>query len=368
MPRILLIHTGGTIGMVEGPLGLAPRRGALAELISKFPRLAEPSRSDAALTRFSTPSFADGERIEYELLELDELLDSANLDLSHWVAFARLIAARYDEFDAFVLLHGTDTMAYTAAALSFMFEGLAKPVVLTGSQIPLARLRTDAQDNLLGALIVAARHPLPEVALYFHHRLLRGNRSTKIDARSLEAFASPRMQPLIEVGTEIRVRRELVLPPPTTAFSLDDSLCTNVAALRVYPGITAEILANFLRPPLRGLVLETYGTGNFPAVRPDLLEVLAEASERGVLIVNVSQCLRGGVGGDYEAGRALTDLGVVSGADLTPEAALTKLASLLGRELTLEQMRERARTPLRGEMSPQRAPTSSDAEVQHELD
>jgi L-asparaginase type I len=345
--RVLVLNTGGTIGMREGPRGFAPSAGALEEEI-----LRRPSLSDPAEPRFTTARFEDGTRVRYDVIEYDPLLDSANLDLSHWARFARDLGEHYDAYDGFVVLHGTDTMSYTASALSFLFENLAKPVVLTGSQLPLARVRSDGMDNLLTALWVAGRSRLPEVMLAFHHRVLRGNRSTKRDASGFDAFASPNHPPLAEAGVAIRVHREDALPVPSAPFRVTTGLSPHVAALRIYPGITREIMENFLRPPLEGLVLETYGTGNAPDARRDLLEVIEAATARGVVVLNVTQCSKGTVNTAYQAGRALSEAGVLSGADLTPEAALTKLCWLLARpELSRDDLRRLVTTPQRGEMT-----------------
>lgn len=335
--------------MREGPRGFAPARGALEEELLRRRPLSDPDEP-----RFTTARFEDGTRVRYDVIEHDPLLDSANLDLSHWTRFASLVGDHYDRYDGFVVLHGTDTMAYTASALSFVLDGLAKPVVLTGSQLPLARARSDGMDNLLTALWVAARSGIPEVMLAFHHQVFRGNRSTKRDAVGFDAFASPNHPPLVEAGITMRVRRDHALPapPPGTPFRVHTSLSAQVAALRLYPGITRDILANFLRPPLEGLVLETYGTGNAPDTRRDLIEVIEEATARGVVVLNVTQCLKGKVGAEYQAGRALAEAGVLAGSDLTPEAALTKLCWLLGRsELSRDDVRRLVVTPLRGEMS-----------------
>lgn len=349
--KVLVLHTGGTIGMREGPRGFAPVRGALAEELARRPPLCDPSLSDPARGAFVTAPFEDGARIQYVLDEYDPLLDSANLDLSHWARFAHHVGREYEQYDGFVLLHGTDTMAYTASALSFALEGLGKPVVLTGAQIPLARVRSDGLSNLLAALWIAGRSRLPEVMLAFHHRVLRGNRATKRDASGLDAFDSPNFPVLGEIGIELRVHHERALSAPSVPFQVRDALSPNVAALRLYPGITRDILANFLRPPLEGLVLETYGSGNAPDARADLLEAIADATRRGVIVLNVTQCLKGTVSAAYQAGRALADIGVLPGADLTPEAALTKLCWLLGQGLEREEVARRLVTPLRGEMT-----------------
>lgn len=354
---LLVLHTGGTIGMRLGPRGLTPERGALAETIRATPQLHDPSRPveerDGRLV-FTTPPFESGHSVRYELFEYEHLLDSANLDLADWVRMADEIERFHDAFDGFVVLHGTDTMAFSASALSFMLEGLEKPVILTGSQIPLLRLRSDGLDNFLGALGLAAMVPIPEVTLYFHHKLLRGNRASKGDASSLDAFDSPNLPPLVRVGIDVDVDTSLFLPRDPRPFRARKELCPHVAALRIYPGITPEVLANFLRPPLEGLVLETYGAGNFPE-RPELHAVLREAIERGVLVLNVTQCPKGDVRADYQAGRALAEIGVVAGGDLTSEAAMAKLAFLLGQRRAdgLDQAGLVARlcTPIRGEQS-----------------
>jgi lysophospholipase len=342
---LLVLHTGGTIGMRPGPRGFTPSRGALLETIAATPQLHDPAvpvGEREGRPSFTTPPFATGARVRYEVLEYDPLLDSANLELSHWARFAEDLGRFHDLYDGFVVLHGTDTMAFTASALSFMLEGLAKPVVLTGSQIPLVRLRNDALDNFLGALGLAALYPIPEVTLYFHHKLLRGNRASKHDASSLDAFDSPNLAPLATVGIDVELNEPRLLPADPRPFRVRTELSPHVASLRLYPGITAAVLENFLRPPLEGLVLETYGSGNGPE-RADLLAVLREASARGVLILNVTQCPRGQVRGDYQVGRALAEAGVA------------KLALVLGQRATAGWTREAQthllQTPLRGEMS-----------------
>jgi lysophospholipase len=333
--------------MREGPRGFVPVPGALVAELERWPPLCDPEGE-----RFTTAAYEDGTRVRYDVLEYDPLLDSANIDVSDWARFARDIGERYERYDGFVVLHGTDTMAYTASALSFMLSGLGKPVVLTGSQIPLARIRSDGHQNLLTALWMAARSGLPEVMLAFHDRVLRGNRAIKRDASGLDAFDSPNHPPLAEVGVQIRVYRERALPLPSEPFVVDATFSPHVAALRLHPGITRDVLANFLRPPLEGLVLETYGAGNAPDRRRDLLEVIAEATARGVIVLNVTQCQKGSVGAAYQAGRALADIGVLPGGDLTPVAALTKLCWLLGKkDLPRDEIRRLLITPLRGEMS-----------------
>ena len=288
----------------------------------------------------------------YVLNEYTPLLDSANMRPPDWATIALDIASNYDDFDGFVVLHGTDTMAYTASALSFMLENLAKPVILTGSQLPLAEVRSDARENLITSLLLAAHETLPEVCLYLSGTLLRGNRSTKVSASGFDAFASPNFPPLGRVGVSITVEPTLIRAPGERPLSVQALENVPIAALRLFPGISAASLENFLLEPIRGLVLETYGAGNAPAVDGALLEVLRRACERGVVIVNCTQCLHGAVDmSGYATGGALRAVGVVSGFDMTPEAALTKLLYLFSQGLAPEVVREEVGRDLRGELS-----------------
>lgn len=345
--RVLVVYTGGTIGMKRGPRGYVPVKGMLGELLARMPQF-----HAEGMPRFTTPPFQFGRPVRYDVREHPVLLDSSNMGVEHWVAIAREIEASYADYDGFVVLHGTDTMAYTASALSFMLGGLGKTVVLTGSQIPLVENRNDALDNLLGALTIAGHFVIPEVGLYFHHKLMRGNRTRKMDASGLDAFQSTNLPPLARVSVGVDVEWHLVRRMPRTPLRVREITERNVACLRIFPGITGDILENFLRPPLRGVVIETYGTGNMPDTRPDLLAALRAAHARGVVIVNCTQCARGAVTAEYAAGRALAEVGVVGGADLTPEAALTKLAYLLSRpELSPREVEQWMATDLRGEMT-----------------
>ncbi|MCA9539522.1 MAG: asparaginase [Myxococcales bacterium] len=345
--RVLIIYTGGTIGMERSPRGYVPAPGRLQQQLERMPQFHDP-----AFPRFTTPETEFGRRIQYHIKEFAPLLDSSNMDMSDWVRLAVDIHAHYAEYDAFVVLHGTDTMAYTASALSFALPGLTKPVIVTGSQIPLREMRNDARNNLLTALLLAAKDPIPEVCLYFNGRLMRGNRTQKVDTAGFEAFASLNLPPLAEVGIRFDLAWQRIRPSPRAPLKLRPITERNVAIIRLFPGISAETLGNFLRPPLRGAVLQTYGTGNMPDNRPDLLAVLREATERGVVLVNTTQCLRGAVTTDYAGGNLLDAIGVVGGADMTPEAALTKLAYLLSRDdLRPDEVRRHLRRDLRGELT-----------------
>ena len=300
----------------------------------------------AAMPEFHHPSLP-----AYELHEYAPLLDSSDMRPADWQAVADDIHAHYGAFDGFVVLHGTDTMAYTASALSFMLEHLAKPVILTGSQIPLAEVRSDARENLITSLLLAAEHRIPEVCIYLNGTLLRGNRATKVSASGFGAFASPNFPALAEVGVNVTLQQDRLRPVPTKTFQVQRLKPVQVAALRLFPGISAESLANFLQAPLQGLVLETYGAGNAPSRDEALLSVLRRAGERGVVIVNCTQCLRGRVAADYAGGSALQQAGLVSGLDMTPEAALTKLIYLLSQDLSPQAVRSRIAQDLRGEVT-----------------
>lgn len=270
-----------------------------------------------------------------------------------------IIAQNYDRYDGFVLLHGTDTMAFTASALSFMLENLAKPVVVTGSQLPLGQLRTDGKENLLTSIeISAARHAdgtpvVPEVCIFFENRLLRGNRTTKINSEGFNAFRSYNYPALAHAGIHIRfeepyILRRLAVEPFRPVYRLD----THVAILTLFPGICEEVVAAVSEiPGLRGLVLKTYGAGNAPR-KPWLYERLNEMSRRGVVIVNTSQCATGAVDmGRYETSLRLIEAGVLNGRDMTVEAVVTKLMFLLGHETDLDKIKERMNTSLAGEVT-----------------
>ena len=261
------------------------------------------------------------------------------------------MADNYDDYDGFIVIHGTDTMAYTASALAFMFQGLSKPVVVTGSQIPLSELRNDGRENLITSLLIASEHPIPEVSLCFGNRLLRGCRATKVSANQFQAFDSPNHPPLGSIGIRISVDRDRFFLQPETAFELRPMRNARVGALRLFPGTSAELLGNVLRTPLEGLVLETYGSGNGPS-DPAFLRVLSEACDRGVVIVNCTQCLHGGVNQTgYATGSSLARAGVVSGLDMTPEAALTKMSYLLSQDLGVDEVRRYMSVNLRGELT-----------------
>lgn len=334
---ICILHTGGTIGMKPTPDGYAPATpGYLAEQMAAMPELRHPTMPD------------------YRVHDYDPLIDSSDMSPEKWLDIAEDIAANYDVYDGFVVLHGTDTMAYTASALPFMLEGLGKPVILTGSQIPLCEVRNDARENLITALMIAATYNIPEVSLFFGEKLLRGCRAVKVSANSFNAFDSPNHPPLGRAGIGIEINWPLVRPKPasTTTLSVKAFSPARVVALRLFPGISADVVRKVLLPPVQGMVLETYGVGNAPAGDTALIAAIKEAVDRGVVVVNCTQCLRGRVQqGNYAAGSALARAGVVPGADMTAEAALAKMIYLFSRSGSISEIREWMGENLRGELT-----------------
>ena len=339
-PRILIVYTGGTIGMIEDPETKALKPFDFSHLMENVPKV---------------------KMLDYEIdnIQFHPPIDSSDMDVAHWQLIARSIADNYSSYDGFVVLHGTDTMAYTASALSFMLENLSKPVIITGSQLPIGEVRTDGEENLITALQIAADQDVSgvptvrEVAILFENYLWRGNRSTKRSADNFNAFESNNYPELAKIGLGIsfnydalaKIRRTLPLNPH---YSLD----SRVMSIDLFPGLNEDILRYQLNTPgIRGIVLRTFGAGNGPTKRW-FVDAIREAVERGVVIVNVTQCVNGGVqasrymGGDY-----LLSAGVVSGYDLTFEAAITKMMYLFGLGLEPDEVRQRLDVPICGEMS-----------------
>jgi L-asparaginase len=281
------------------------------------------------------------------------LLDSSDMDPSDWQTIAQDIASNYAKYDGFIILHGTDTMAYTSSALSFMLEGLKKPVIITGSQIPLAQLRSDGQANLLNALYIAANYPIPEVTLFFNNKLLRGNRARKVDADGFDAFDSPNFPHLLTAGIHIEVNTQLPkLHYERAELTVSPTISQPIGMLILYPGISSTVLTNIIQQPVNALILLSYGVGNAPQ-NPQLLSQIEKATKQGIIVVNCTQCMRGTVDmSGYANGKYVEETGVVSGKDITPEAALAKLHYLLSKkDLSLEQMRHSMAVGLRGEMT-----------------
>lgn len=334
--RVYIVYTGGTIGMQATADGYAPAPGFLAAQLATMPELHNPAMP------------------AYDIHEYDPLLDSANMTPADWLKIAQDIAAHYDAYDGFIVLHGTDTMAYTASALPFMLQGLGKPVILTGSQLPLCEVRNDARENLITVLLIAANYAIPEVCLYFGNKLLRGCRAVKVNAVDFEAFDSPNYPPLGTVGIHIEIHWERILPPPHPATPLTVQALRegHVGTLRLFPGIATDIITYSLRAPVKGLILETYGVGNGPTNNRAFMDALADAAARGVVIVDCTQCLKGTVDLEgYATGSALAKIGVISGFDMTVEAALAKLFYLFSREEDVAIIKQRMQVNLRGELT-----------------
>jgi len=317
------------------------------------------------LPSLRTPPSTYSRHVRYTLYEFPILLDSSSISSAGWSQIANTIQNNYALYDGFVVLHGTDSLAYTSSALSFMLAHLGKPVILTGSQASIFALQSDAVDNLLGSLIIAGTFMIPEVCLFFHHALYRGNRTTKVSASSFSAFASPNCEPLAKISAMgAEVNWSLIRRPTTIArFDVLPNLDTaHVACLRIFPGIKPEMIDSVLRVPgLRGLILETFGAGNAPSGEDgSLTSIIRDAVSRGIVIVNVSQCQSGSVSPLYAPATVLGNAGVVFGHDLTTEAALTKLSFLLADPgLSYEDITTQMQYSLRGEMTATSVPSFS---------
>ncbi|MGQ8365694.1 asparaginase [Glaciecola sp. 1036] len=331
--HIYVAYTGGTIGMRASEKGFAPVPGFLTETLAKL------------------PEFHRSEMPKFTIHEYSNLLDSSDMVPADWQTIAQDIKQVYDQYDGFIILHGTDTMAYTASALSFMFENLDKPVIVTGSQIPLAELRSDGQTNLLNALYIAANYPIPEVTLFFNNYLYRGNRARKVDADGFMAFDSPNYPPLLTAGIKIETDYVFKQTQSNQELKVSDIKSQPVGLVSLYPGISPQVLKNILQQPVKALILMTYGVGNAPQ-QETLLATLKQAYDDQILIVNCTQCLRGKVDMQgYATGKLLAQTGVISGKDITPEAALAKLHYLLSSDtLSFSQRQKQMATSLRGEM------------------
>ena len=331
--HIYIAYTGGTIGMKPSDQGYIPAAGFLSETLAQMPEFHRPEM----------PLFT--------LHEYDNLIDSSDMNPSDWQRIADDIAANYDKYDGFIILHGTDTMAYTSSALSFMLENLSKPVIVTGSQIPLAELRSDGQVNLLNALYVAANYPIAEVSLFFNNRLLRGNRSRKVDADGFNAFDSPNFPPLLEAGINIRLKAGEVATQRDKPRRVSSVKAKTIGMVRLYPGIASEVGKKRRKKPVNALILLSYGVGNAPQ-SPSLIAQLNYAKDREIPVLNCTQCIRGRVNmGGYATGHGLQQAGVLSGSDMTPEAALAKLHYLLSKSLSFSQLKSQLTHNLRGELS-----------------
>lgn len=332
--KVCVIYTGGTIGMVETERGYVPKKGHLGRVLDHI----------AALTGSDMPM--------WELVEFDPLFDSSNISVGEWSHIARTIEERYDDYDGFVVLHGTDTMAYTASALSFMLDGLAKPVILTGAQIPIGQARSDAPGNLITSIIIASEGRCPEVCLYFCGSLLRGNRATKLSADELPAFGSPNMPALASAAIDLRYNEKFIRKKGAelSVTEFDEDL--PIAVLKIFPGIQFSLFEGIMTEKLKGLVLEAFGVGNIPQRDRQLIPLVKKAAANGTVIIVCTQCLRGSVRlGAYETSSALKEAGAVSGYDMTVEAAVTKLRYLFAKGYGRDRICTLMETDLRGELT-----------------
>ena len=332
--KVLIIYTGGTIGMKRTEGGYAPTKGYLSEAISEIADLRSPSMP------------------MWELCEMDPLLDSSDMTVVEWNAIGRKIYENYHAYDGFVILHGTDTMAYTASALSFMLKGLSKPVILTGSQIPLSEIRSDGRDNLITSLLIAGEGVVREVALYFSGKLLRGNRSTKMNADDLVAFSSPNFPPLAEAGITIKYNYSVIRPIESEVISFIPLSEIPIGVIKVFPGIQFSLFESIMTDKLSGIVLETFGAGNIPGGGGKLIPIIKKAFSSGSIVVVCSQCPGGTVTlGAYKTSSTLKEAGAVSGNDMTTEAAVAKLYYLFSLGISGDEIKEKMEENLRGELT-----------------
>ncbi|MDU0354719.1 asparaginase [Paraglaciecola aquimarina] len=333
--HIYVAYTGGTIGMRPSDQGFIPAAGFLSATVANM------------------PEFQRSEMPNFTIHEYDPLIDSSDMSPTDWQNIADDILNNYQDYDGFIILHGTDTMAYTASALSFMLENLGKPVIVTGSQIPLAQLRSDGQVNLLNALYIAANYPIAEVTLFFNNQLFRGNRSRKLNADGFNAFESPNYPTLLEAGINIEIKLDKTLVAADNSKPLQVSKIKSqpIGIVTLYPGISAEVIKNALQQPVKALILLSFGVGNAPQNQA-LLKQLTRANEQQIIVLNCTQCVRGKVNmSGYANGNILKQVGVVSGTDMTPEAALAKLHYLLSKALPINEIKRLLVTNLRGELT-----------------
>lgn len=339
IPHILLIYTGGTIGMVKDYKTGALRTFDFDKLLKHIPEI-------------------NHLKCTINSISLSKPIDSSNMNTRNWVVISEIIEENYQKFDGFVILHGSDTMSYTASAISFMFENLSKPIIFTGSQLPIGDLRTDAKENLITSIEIASAQEngipiISEVCLYFEYKLYRANRTTKINAEHFEAFTSPNFPPLGESGVHLKFNKQLIYQPTVRKpLKVRKQLNNNVVILKIFPGITKTVVESILcSKGLKGVILETYGSGNAPTEKW-FVNLLMGTINKGIHIINVTQCIGGSViMGHYETSITLEKIGIISGNDITTESALAKLMYLLGENIPKNKFKSYFETPLRGEIS-----------------
>ena len=333
--RVCIIYTGGTIGMVPGENGYIPSQGKLEDDLAKINDLSKAGMP------------------EWEVIQFSPLLDSSNMSIPEWNKIGKTIADNYERFDGFVVLHGTDTMAYSASALSFMLENLDKPVIFTGAQIPLCEIRSDGYNNIVSSVVIASEGIVKEVCIYFDGKLIRGCRSTKISSDQFAAFASPNFGLLADVGIAIEYHHPGGLPERKGEFAFSPFENVPVGIIKMFPGIQIRLFESIMTEQLKGVVLETFGAGNIPSGSAgEMIPIIKRAYENGTLVVVCSQCVQGTVTlGTYEASKTLRDIGAVTGKNITTEAALTKLIYLFSRHYEIDRIREKMSENLRGEIS-----------------
>jgi len=333
MKRICIIYTGGTIGMERGENGYEPGKEPFANIMAR-------------ISDFSSPELP-----EYDVIEFSPLLDSSDVTVSEWNLIGRTIRDNMDKYDGFVVLHGTDTMAYTASALSFILRNLPKPVIITGSQIPLCEIRSDGKDNILASMMIAASGKVFEVCIFFAGKLLRGNRAIKMSADSLIAFDSPNYPKLADAGIGIRYRDNVLMKKSEAPFKMQEFVEEPIGVIKIFPGIRIDLFEPIITQKLRGVVLETFGAGNVPNYCTELSGIIKKAYEHGNIVVVCSQCPTGTVSlGHYAASSPLKKAGAVSGKNMTTEAAVAKLYYLLSCGYPKDKIEELMEKDLCGEL------------------